>query len=130
MFSWFGIALSFFVGNFHAFMYAATGIAAATFLWWGYNQVLQYGKDQVLIAQYQANEQKYQQELANKDQIIKLQQQATDIANQAVTDKNTIVDDLTTKYDSLITLSLGKDLESQAPDSLKELLRQLKAKGL
>ncbi len=123
-------AFTWIFANFKLFLYAVGGIVLALLIWKAYSIISENAADKILIQQYKQNEIVYQQQIKNQQDTIKLETDLANLNDQTVQDKEAVISDLNAKYDSLVQSSLGQDLDSPASASLKELVTQLKAKGL
>lgn len=100
-------------------------LAGTTLLWNGVQYIRSSAQNEIRIEQYQERETLLRQVIADQTKALDLIQKATVILDEVTVQRDLELDALEKKYTNIVSDDLGDDLNDQAPESLKELIRRM-----
>jgi len=103
-------------------------LLGSTALWNGYQYIRNSAQNEVRIEQLISDKEALTRTIEQQNRVIEFQKTLVTIADKTISDRDSEVEALRDRYRSLSTQDLGDDLNDQAPDSLKELIRRMNTK--
>lgn len=122
--------VGFVTSNWQILSIAAGGVTIVVLGLTVFNYISTNAKNEVLIEQYKQNQVVLEKAIDNEKRINAFQKTELDLTDQALQARDQVIGDMQQKLDNIDVQKLGPDVNDQAPQSIKNLIKQMQESGL